>query len=321
VIVFFMSLDPDSKKWLTQRLGQDVKFDEPMAKHTYFRIGGSADAFIAPQSRKDLVEIIDWARQKMLPWRVIGDGTNLLVKDNGIRGLVIVLRQCLNKITQIQTSKDEIIVSAKAGAGLQALCSYAIKRGLGGMNFAIGIPGTVGGGIRMNAGTSHGSIEGVLISIAVMLPEGQVLDIESQMLDFKYRNLSWGKALGTKHSDEIIVLEGIFGLRSSDSEELKKEAEELLNKRRRNQPTRYPSAGCFFKNPSGDKTAGQLIDLAGLKGKKIGGAEVSSQHANFIINTGEASAADVLSLMEYVQETVSKTFNIELEPEVKIIGT
>jgi UDP-N-acetylmuramate dehydrogenase len=319
-IVFIMSLDPDSKKWLTQRLGHSVKFDEPMSKHTYFRIGGSADAFIAPQSRKDLVEIIDWAKQRMLPCMVIGDGTNLLVKDNGIRGLVIVLAQCLNKITQIQTAKNEMTVTAKAGARLQALCTYAIKSGLGGMNFAIGIPGTVGGGIKMNAGTPYGSMEGVLSSVTVMLPQGRELRIDSQMLDFKYRDLSWGKAISTKHQDQIIVTEGSFHLRLADSADLQREAEKFLNKRTRNQPTRFPSAGCFFKNPPDDKTAGQLIELAGLKGKKIGGAEVSSRHANFIINSGKASAADVLALMEFVQETVSKTFNIELEPEAKIIG-
>ncbi len=320
-IVLFMSLDPDSKKWLTQRLGANVKFDEPMSKHTYFRIGGPADAFISPQSRKDLFEVIDWSRQRELPYMVIGNGTNLLVKDKGIRGLVIVLTKCLNKITQTQTAKEEITVTAESGVRLQTLCRHAIKFGLGGMNFAVGIPGTAGGAILMNAGTSYGSIEDVLSSVNVMLTEGQTVRIESELLDFKYRNLSWDKAINTKERDQIIVLEGCFRLWPSDSKELKKEAQEFLQERTKTQPTRFPSAGCFFKNPLGDKSAGQLIEMAGLKGKKIGGARVSTQHANFIINYGKASAADVLGLMEFVQETVSNTFDIDLEPEVKIIGS
>jgi UDP-N-acetylmuramate dehydrogenase len=189
------------------------------------------------------------------------------------------------------------------------------------MNFAIGIPGTVGGGILMNAGTAAGSMEGVLDAIEVLLPDGELLTIKRDQLVFRYRNLSLKNVALNGDLEKTIILEGHFKLRPSDADYLKKEAQEMWNKRRMAQPSNYASAGCFFKNPASGKTAGELIELAGLKGKRVGGAEVSSKHANFIINTDNATAADVMALMEIVQETVSQTFNIELKPEVKIVGT
>ncbi len=316
-----MSLNREANNWLRYRFGQNVKFDEPMSKHTYFRIGGPVDAFVVPQRRKDLIDLIIWAGQMQQPYIAIGDGTNLLVRDAGIRGLVIVLTKCLNKISGLDSGDDTTIISAMAGARLQALCKFAIESGLEGMNFAIGIPGTVGGGITMNAGTAAGSMEGVLDSIEVLLPGGELLTIERSQLVFRYRNLSLKKVALNGDLEKTIILEGRFQLRPSDARYLKKEAQEMWNKRRMAQPSNYASAGCFFKNPASGKTAGELIELAGLKGKRVGGAEVSSKHANFIINTDNATAADVMALMEIVQETVSQTFNIELKPEVKIVGT
>jgi UDP-N-acetylmuramate dehydrogenase len=274
-----------------------------------------------PQSQKDLIDLIIWAGQMQQPYIVIGDGTNLLVRDAGIRGLVIMLTKCLNKISRLDRGDDTTIISAMAGARLQALCKFAIESGLEGMNFAIGIPGTVGGGIVMNAGTAAGSMEGVLDSIEVLLPGGERLTLERSQLVFKYRNLSLKNVASHGDLEKTIVLEGHFRLRPSDARYLKREAREMLNKRRTAQPSNYASAGCFFKNPASGKTAGELIELAGLKGKRVGGAEVSAKHANFIINTDNATAADVTALMEIVQETVSQTFNIELTPEVKIVGT
>ena len=316
-----MSLNREANNWLRHRFGQNVKFDEPMSKHTYFRIGGPVDAFVVPQRRKDLIDLIIWAGQTQQPYIVIGDGTNLLVRDAGIRGLVIVLTKCLNKISGLDSGDDTTIISAMAGARLQALCKFAIESGLEGMNFAIGIPGTVGGGIMMNAGTAAGSMEGVLDSIEVLLPGGELLAIERGRLVFRYRNLSLKNVALNGDLEKTIILEGRFQLRPSDARYLKKEAQEMWYKRRMAQPSNYASAGCFFKNPASGKTAGELIELAGLKGKRVGGAEVSSKHANFIINTDNATAADVMALMEIVQETVSQTFNIELKPEVKIVGT
>jgi len=316
-----MSLDPDSKKWLASRFKDSVKFDEPMARNTHFKVGGPADAFIAPESRDDLTELVRWAGRKGLDCLIIGDGTNLLVKDKGIRGIVIVLTKCLKKISKKVSKNKEVIVAAMAGAKLRELCSFAIKESLGGMNFAVGIPGTVGGGIMMNAGTSRGSMEDVLDAVEIMLPDGQTKKIKKEKIYFTYRGLSFGREITKPHKDRAIILVGRFSLYPSDPVRLKKEAEETLKMRNKAQPTSFPSAGSFFKNPESGKTAGQLIEQAGLKGKKIGGACVSEKHANFIINTGNASASDILSLMEFVQETVSKTFNIGLEAEVKIVGS
>ena len=251
---------------------------------------------------------------------VIGDGTNLLVKDNGIRGIVVVLAKYTKKFSKKTEKNREVIITAPAGTKLYELCSFAIKSGLGGMNYAVGIPGTVGGAITMNAGTAHGSTEDVLEDVLIMLPDGKTKRINKSEINFSYRNLSFGKDIKI-YQGRPIILEGSFRLYPFDAATLKKEAEEILRIRNKKQPVSFPSAGSFFKNPEQGKAAGRLIEKAGLKGKKIGGAQVSEKHANFIINTGGASASDILGLMEFIQETVFKTFNIKLEPEVKIVGS
>ncbi len=291
-----------------------------MSKHTSLRVGGAADAFVIPEKPEELVDLIRWSRQKDIPCLVIGDGTNLLVKDSGIRGIVIVLTKCLKNITKRGMGRDGIIVTALAGARMQALCYFAVKNGLKGMNFAIGIPGTVGGGIMMNAGTAYGSIKGVLDSIKILLPAGQTKIIMRENLNFDYRRLSLKDEVKEGNQGLPIILGACFCLHPSDPQKLKKDAEEILKARKERQPAGLPSAGCFFKNPLSGKTAGELIELAGLKGKSIGEAEISLKHANFIINRDRASAVDILALIEFVQETVSKKFNINLEPEVKIVG-
>jgi UDP-N-acetylmuramate dehydrogenase len=207
-----------------------------------------------------------------------------------------------------------------SGALLRNLCSFALERGLEGINFAVGIPGTIGGGIMMNAGTAHGAMESALESINVLLPTGRSHKIKREKLNFSYRNLTLNNERIDSYQGHPIVLDGCFCLRPSDPEKLKKEAQAILKTRKDRQPTGLPSAGCFYKNPVYGKTAGELIELAGLKGKSIGGAEISSKHANFIVNRQRASAADFLALMELVEETVSKMFDIDLEREVKIVG-
>ncbi|MBU4259460.1 MAG: UDP-N-acetylmuramate dehydrogenase [Proteobacteria bacterium] len=313
-------LDSDSKIWLESCFKKNVRFDESMSSHTSLRVGGAADAFVMPEKPEELVELIKWSRQRDIPYIVIGDGTNLLVKDRGIRGIVVVLTKCLKSITKRGMGRDGIIVTALAGARMQALCSFAIKNGLKGMNFAIGIPGTVGGGIMMNAGTVYGSIKGVLDSIKILLPAGHTKIIMRENLNFDYRKLSLKDEVKEVNQGQPVILGACFCLHPSDPQKLKRDAEEILKARKERQPTGLPSAGCFFKNPLSGKTAGELIDLAGLKGKSIGGAETSLKHANFIINRDRASAADILALIELVQETVAKKFNINLEPEVKIVG-
>ena len=316
-----MALDSDSIKWLKRRFGNTVKFDEPMSKHTSLRVGGPAQAFVDPENIEALKALVTWSWHKKIPYLILGNGTNLLVKDGGIRGLVIVLTQCLSDISQTDRNTHGSIVTAMAGAPMKTLCSFALKRGLHGMNFALGIPGTVGGGIMMNAGTSHGSMEGVLKSINILLPTGEVRNIKKQHLDFAYRKLSWNKENIESHPGQQVILDGCFYLTPSDPERLEKEARKILETRWQTQPKGLPSAGCFFKNPPSGKTAGELIEAAGLKGKSMGGAKISAKHANFIVNHHNACADDFLKLMELVEETVLKQFNINLEREVKVVGS
>jgi UDP-N-acetylmuramate dehydrogenase len=316
-----MALDSDSIKWLKSRFGSNVKFDEPMSKHTSLRVGGPAQAFVAPENVEALKALVTWSWHKKIPYLILGNGTNLLVKDSGITGVVILLTQCLNTISQTDRNTHGIMVTAMAGAHMKTLCSFALKRGLEGMNFAMGIPGTVGGGIMMNAGTSYGSMERVLESISILLPTGEVRNIKKENLDFAYRKLSWNKEDTGAHFRQQVILDGCFRLNPSDPEKLKKEAQKILETRWQRQPRGLPSAGCFFKNPVSGKTAGELIEAAGLKGKSMGGAKISSKHANFIINHHNASAADFLELMELVEETVLTKFNINLEREVKVVGS
>jgi UDP-N-acetylmuramate dehydrogenase len=316
-----MSLDSDSIKWLERRFKHNVKFGEPMTRHTSLRVGGPAEAFVTPENVEDLKTLVKWSWDKRLYYLIIGKGTNLLVKDNGIHGIAIALTKCLKKIDQTDTDSGIVVVTAMAGISLKTLCSYALKQGLEGMNFALGIPGTVGGGIIMNAGTSHGSMENVLESITVLLPTGDTRRIKKEALDFDYRKLSWRSELTNGHGDQTVILDGRFRLCPSDPEALKKTAREIIRTRKQRQPIGWPSAGCFFKNPASGKTAGQLIEMAGLKKKSIGGAQISSKHANFFINRHNASAADFLALMDLAEKVVLEKFNIHLEREVRIVGT
>jgi len=316
-----VALDSDSIKWLESRFKHNVKFGEPMSRHTSLRVGGPAEAFATPENVEDLETLVKWSWDRGLSYLIIGKGTNLLVKDNGVHGIVIVLTKCLKKIDQTDTNTDGVIVTAMAGANLKTLCSYALKQGLEGMNFALGIPGTVGGGIMMNAGTSHGSMENVLKSINVLLPTGDTRRIKKEALDFDYRKLSWRPELTDGHRDQTVILDGRFCLCPSDPEALKKTAREIIRTRKKRQPIGLPSAGCFFKNPASGETAGKLIEMAGLKGKSFGDAEISSKHANFFINRHKASAADFLALMDLAEKVVLEKFNVHLEREVKIVGT
>jgi len=296
-----VALDSDSIKWLESRFKHNVKFGEPMSMHTSLRVGGPAEAFVTPENVEDLKTLVKWSWDRRLSYLIIGRGTNLLVKDNGIGGIVIALTKCLIKIEQTDTNTDGVIVTSMAGANLKTLCAYALKQGLEGMNFALGIPGTVGGGIIMNAGTSHGSMENVLESINVLLPTGHTRRIKKVELDFDYRKLSWRSELTDGHRDQTVILDGRFRLCPLDPEKLKKTAREIIRTRKQRQPIGWPSAGCFFKNPASGETAGQLIEMAGLKGKSVGGAEVSSKHANFFINRHNASAADFRAQIDLAQ--------------------
>jgi UDP-N-acetylmuramate dehydrogenase len=313
-------LDTNSKNWLKDFFGEDVLFDELMSKHTSLRVGGPADSFVSPKDRHQLVELIGWACDRNIPYLVVGEGTNLLVRDKGIRAIVISLSSFLNKIMKTDIGNSTYRIDAMAGMPLRTFCKYSINNGLSGMNFALGIPGTIGGGIKMNAGTAYGSMESVIHTIQLLFPDGNTKTVEKEQLNFGYRDLWLRSRTRESSKNQPIILNGSFILYRANSEELKKDAEVIIRDRKKKQPIGQWSAGCFFKNPSQKQPAGLLMDQAGLKGKTKGGAKVSTKHANFLLNTGNASAADILSLMEYAQEKVFKQFHIRLEPEVKIVG-
>jgi UDP-N-acetylmuramate dehydrogenase len=311
----------EEKEWMKELLGTNVRFDEPMSRHSSFRAGGPAAVFARPKTPESLLELIRWAWEKGIRFRIIGDGTNLLVKDSGFPGILIVLSRCFKTISIVEECGETVKVKAMAGARLKALCRFAVKNRLEGMKFAVGIPGTVGGAVMMNAGTAYGSLADVIDSVSFFHPNKGVVTLSKKELAFSYRKLEPNlNPIGNGTSP--IVLEGIFILNKSPKtvEELGAEVRDVLEKRWAGQPLDLPSAGCFFKNPPGGKPAGQLIDSAGLKGKQVGGARVSDRHANFIVNCGQASGADILSLAEMVRQTVWESFGVILEPEVQILG-
>ena len=311
-------LNQTTRDWLSSHVSGTVKFDEPMSGHTSLKVGGPAEAYVQPGDIEDLMMVIEWSVENRIPFMVIGNGTNLLVTDKGIPGIVIVLNKCLKSIRKAGEQSDHTLVNAMAGAKLQTLCRYGIRQGLAGLNFALGIPGTVGGGVRMNAGTALGSMSDVLTAVTVLMSDGEMKRLRRETLHFSYRRLTFED---TDSGDPPIILDGCFRLRKSASDTLQREAEEILSNRKKREPLTYPNAGCFFKNPSPECPAGRLIDEAGLKGRKIGGAQVAEKHANYIVNRGNASADDILTLMSLIQETVRQQHNIDLVPEVKIVGT
>ncbi|MFZ0243635.1 MAG: UDP-N-acetylmuramate dehydrogenase [Desulfobacterales bacterium] len=307
------------KNWLSEHFGRQVRFDEPMARHTWFRVGGPAEALVTPADTDTLSQLLTGCRAGGIPWLILGSGSNLLVKDGGIAGVVISLRRCLTKIESTAGSAG-VRTTAQAGVKLPVLCRYCIEHGFAGLNFALGIPATVGGAIVMNAGTARGSIADVLQSLACLQPDGRRVRFDRRELDFAYRRLALKPGGAAEGSQDPVIVDGTFALKPADKKRLANEAGRILKERAAKQPIDQPSAGCFFKNPPAGRSAGELIEKAGLKGRQIGGARVSEKHANFIVNAGGASAADILALMDLVQGRVAAEFAVDLVPEVKIVG-
>ena len=303
------------KRWLRRRLGGSVRFDEPMAGHTSFRIGGPADAWVEPESESQLKVILQWARRQNIPYLTIGGGTNLLVRDGGIRGMVIHIGRMASEVSWVRRG-EAVAVSAGAGVATKRICALALRHGWQGMNFALGIPGTVGGAVLMNAGTAHGSMAGIIESVTVMTASGEKEKLQRRALNEDYRRL---QLPDTPSGTAVLTAVGL-ALAPGDRKRIRDQARQWMRGRSKNQPAWQPSAGCFFKNPSKDQPAGRLIDQAGLKGWRFGGAQVSSRHANFIINRGDASAQDVLAVAAKVRKAVKFQFNIDLVPEVRIVG-
>ena len=306
-------------KSVTEQLPQlGLLRDEPMKKHTTFRIGGPADYYAEPDMSR-ISKLIEIAKACDMPVTVIGNGSNLLVGDKGIRGLVIGIGNGMSEIevteavAQDFTAQDNChIITAGAGAILAAVAAKAAEASLSGLEFASGIPGSVGGAVVMNAGAYGGEIKDVLIDATVLTADGELKTVTRDELDLSYRH-------SIVPEKGYIVLSARFRLTPKPKDEIKSYMAELRAKRVEKQPLEYPSAGSTFKRPEG-YFAGKLIMDAGLRGYSVGDAQVSEKHCGFVVNKGEAAAADVLTLIKDVQETVLKQFGVKLEPEVKMIG-
>ncbi len=280
--------------------------NEPMTKHTTFRIGGNADLFVSPKVSQ-VEDIMALAKQYDVPVTVIGNGSNLLVGDKGIRGLVLSFGK---EAEDIQLDGTRMTVAA--GTILAKAAAEAAKSSLTGLEFAAGIPGSLGGAIVMNAGAYGGEMKDVVVSAKVLTPEGEVEELSKDELDLSYRH----SCIPEK---DYIVLEATMELTQGDETAIRETMADFKNRRIDKQPLEYPSAGSTFKRPEG-YFAGKLIQDADLRGYQVGGAKVSEKHCGFVINTGDASAKDVLQLIEDVQKIVFDKFQVKLEPEVKMIG-
>lgn len=284
-----------------------VRAAEPMKKHTSWHIGGPADVFVEPESREDLRLAVSCAHQRGIPVTVIGKGSNLLVAEGGIRGIVVKVG---GGLARIATGEGEIV--AEAGAKLARVAAAARDAGLGGFEFSAGIPGTVGGAVVMNAGANGSSISALVREVLLLNYEGEFYRKTNEEMDFGYRS-------SVLQREPSIVVEASFSCHPRDKDAIRQEMEKMIARRRLTQPLCYPNAGSVFKNPPGN-SAGRLVEMAGLKGMRVGDAQISTLHANFIVNLGAATARDVLELIDRAREAVYSRFGVELKLEVKLIG-
>ena len=281
--------------------------DEPMKKHTTFRVGGNADYFVIPKTKEEVEAVVQLCRQTGMPYYVLGNGSNLLVGDKGYRGVIIQIYKEMNKLE----IEDELI-KVQAGALLSKIGNAALEAGLAGFEFASGIPGTIGGAVVMNAGAYGGEMKDILSDVTVLTQEGEILTLKKEELELGYRTSIVAK-------NGYIVLEAVLQLRQGDKGEIEARMDELKRQRIAKQPLEFPSAGSTFKRPEG-YFAGKLIADAGLRGFQVGGAQVSEKHCGFVINKGDATAADIVELMAQVTQKVQEKFGVKLEPEVKRLG-
>lgn len=282
-----------------------VKLNEPMSRHTTFKIGGAADVFAMPQTAEELLFAVSLCRENGVPFYIVGNGSNLLVKDKGFRGVII--HPDLKKL-----SLDGNKITAGAGTMLGAVARLAADNSLTGLEFASGIPGTTGGGVCMNAGAYGGELKDVIETVEILTREGEIKTISGKEAEFGYRTSGIMKT-------GAIVFETVFVLEKGNKGAILDKMNTLNSQRREKQPLEYPSAGSTFKRPEG-YFAGKLIDDCGLRGFSVGDAQVSEKHCGFVVNKGNATAKDVLELMEKVSERVYEKFGVKLEPEVRVIG-
>ena len=287
--------------------GCDLLMDEPMSRHTTFKIGGPAEIFVEAKDVEALKNLVSWAEESKLKYMLLGNGSNLLVSDKGIEGAVITLGGEFKDIRLV----SEDTIACGAGVTLAKLSSFALENSLEGLEFAWGIPGTVGGAVFMNAGAYGGEIKDVLKTCRHMTQDGQVVTLSEKDFNFGYRKSIYKENKWT-------ILDCVFKLKKGNKEDIKAKMTDFMNRRTSKQPLEYPSAGSVFKRPEGN-FAGTLIEQCGLKGTSVGGACVSEKHAGFIINKGGATCKDVCDLVELIQKTVKDKTGYQLERELIIV--
>ena len=285
----------------------ELRFDEPLSKHTSFRIGGPAEVMAFPKNCQELADLLKKSDLKDGNPVILGAGTNILAPDAGLRGLVICLKDCLGGMEALSENR----IRVAAGVTMTRAAVYAAGLGLGGMEFAHGIPGTVGGGVFMNAGAYGGQISDICESVDVMFMDGIVKTFSSEEMEFSYRHSILEDRPG-------IVLSAVFQLTEKPESEIRALMQDLMSRRKKSQPLDLPSAGSAFKRPVGNY-AGALIEQAGLKGYRVGNAAVSEKHAGFVVNMGGATAEDVKSVLQQVAQIVYDRFDVQLEPEVRVL--
>lgn len=288
-------------------IGCEFLTNEPMNRHTTFKIGGPAEVFALPESENQVLDLITACKENEIPFFVLGNGSNLLVSDSGIKGVVISFSQKLNRI-----SRSENCLTASAGASLTALCRAAANERLSGLEFAFGIPGSVGGAVFMNAGAYGGEMKDVVKSVTSLFQSGEIRTISANDADFGYRHSAF-------QQNGAVILSAQVELFDGSQAEIEEKMRDILSRRKDKQPLEYPSAGSAFKRPK-NGFAAAMIDECGLKGFSIGGAQVSEKHAGFVINRGNATCEDVLRLLDAVRERVFEKTGVMLEAEIKKLG-
>lgn len=307
-MIFSSDAYQQAKSYLCDALGsENVLFDEPMAKHTTFEIGGPADLYAMPQSIDQLVDVVSWCRKEKIPLWLIGLGSDLLISDDGLRGVVV---QIADNLSDVVVDGNRIV--AMAGASNAKVAEVACSAGLAGYEFASGIPGTIGGAAIMNAGAYDGEFKNVAVSLRCLTPDGEVVLVSAEEADWSYRHSMMSDC-------GYVILEATLLLEPDNPEEIQARMDDLRQRREDKQPLEYPSAGSTFKRPVG-YFAGKLIQDAGLRGYRVGGAQVSEKHAGFVINAGGATAADVRALIADVQARVFENEGVHMEPEVRMWG-
>lgn len=289
-----------------------IREQEPLSAHTTFRIGGPAAYYLIPENRDEVSEALDFAKEKGLPFYVLGRGSNMLFDDEGYPGVIVEIGRGMERMSVEKELDETVRVVAQAGITMSSMAMQLAEAGLTGFEFAGGIPGTLGGGITMNAGAYGGEIRDCIQDATVMTESGGILVLTRDQLELGYRT-------SVIQHERYLILEGSFLFKRGEKEEILARMRELNQRRRDKQPLEYPSAGSTFKRPEG-YFAGKLIEDAGLRGYRVGDAQVSEKHCGFVVNRGNATAAEVRQLIRDVQEQVQEKFQVRLEPEVRIIA-